>query len=264
MRYVLILFLLISSAFSKDISTRYDVHVSLLGNVGYADVTLRESGDTYEIKLVANTVGVAAALLKDRVETFTSRGRVVDGRYVPDIFIASKVTTKRSRVQTYYFDHEKKEIKLIEEKTKLVNKTRFDPKTFKIKSEEVSENSVDETILDVYKDADVLSSYLNTKTICNSAEQCYKLIAVGAHDEKNNITVSCLKGLDREAAIVNFSEEIQDIYNLNVEPFDKDDEIVDVLVAFDNDGLLKEAYLGEVFWIGKITAKRVYHKISSN
>lgn len=264
MRYILILFLLISSLFSKDISTRYDVHVSLLGNVGYADVTLRESGDTYEIKLIANTVGVAAALLKERVETFTSRGRVVDGRYVPDIFIASKITTKRSRVQTYYFDHEKKEIKLIEEKTKLVNKTRFDPKHFKLISEEVSENSVDETILDVYKDADVLSSYLNTKTTCSSAEKSYKLVAVGAHDEKNNITVSCLRGLEREGAIVNFSEDIQDIYNLNVEPFDKDDEIVDVLVAFDHDGLLKEALLGEIFWVGKITAKRVYHKISSN
>ncbi len=264
MRYILILFLLISSLFSKDISTRYDVHVSLLGNVGYADVTLRESGDTYEIKLVANTIGVAAALLKDRVETFTSRGRVVDGRYVPDIFTASKVTTKRSRVQTYYFDHEKKEIKLIEEKTKLMNKTRFDPKTFKVRSEEINENSVEETILDVYKDADVLSSYLNTKTTCNSEQKFYKLIAVGAHDEKNNITVSCLKGLEREEAILNFSDGIQDIYNLNVEPFDKDDEIVDVLVAFDNDGLLKEALLGEIFWVGKITAKRVYHKISSN
>lgn len=264
MRYVLILCLLISSVFSKDISTRYDVHVSLFGNVGYADVTLRESGDTYEIKLVANTLGVAAALLSDRVETFTSRGRVVDGRYVPDIFIATKTTAKRSRVQTYYFDHEKKELKLIEEKTKLVNKTRFDPKNFRITSEEVSKTSTQETILDVYKDSDVLSSYLNTKTTCNSEEKFYKLVAVGAHDEENNITVSCLKGLERDSAILNFSEGIKDIYNLNVEPFDKDDEMVDVLVAFDHDGLLKEALLGEVFWVGKITAKRVYHQISSN
>ena len=30
----------------------------------------------------------------------------------------TKETIKKTRVQTYYFDHEKKEIKLIEEKTK--------------------------------------------------------------------------------------------------------------------------------------------------
>ncbi|PNV84013.1 MAG: hypothetical protein C0627_02290 [Sulfurimonas sp.] len=73
-----------------------------------------------------------------------------------------------------------------------------------------------------------------------------------------------MEGSQRESAILNLSEETQDIYNLHVEPFDKDDDIVDVLIAFDNDGLLKEAFLGEVFWIGKVTAKRVYHKISRN
>lgn len=264
MKLVLVFFLLISSVFSKDISTRYNVYVTLLGDVGYADVTLKEHDDNYEIKLIANTIGVAATLLKERVETFTSRGKIVNGRYIPDIFIAIKETRKKSRVRTYYFNHEKKEVKFIEENAKLVNVTKFDPKNFEIVSEEVKKTSVEESILDVYKDSDVLTSYLNTKTTCSSVEKFYKLIAFGAHDEKNDITVSCLEGSQRESAILNLSEETQDIYNLHVEPFDKDDDIVDVLIAFDNDGLLKEAFLGEVFWIGKVTAKRVYHKISRN
>ncbi|MCK9455186.1 DUF3108 domain-containing protein [Sulfurimonas sp.] len=264
MKYFLMLFLFSISLFSKDFSMRYDVHVSLLGNVGYAEITLKEKENSYEIKLVANTIGIAAVLLKNRVETFISKGKIVEGRYVPDLFVATKETDRRTRVQTYHFDHDKKEIKFIEEKTKLVTKTRFDSKHFKIISEDVTKNSKEERLLDLYKDGDVLSYYLNTDSTCNSDENSYKLIAVGAHDEKNDITISRLEGLERESAVVNFSEDIKDIYNLNVVPFDKDDEIVDVLIAFDNDGLLKEALLGEVFWVGKITAKRTHHEISYN
>ncbi|MCK9472918.1 DUF3108 domain-containing protein [Sulfurimonas sp.] len=264
MRFVLLLFLLISSIFSKEISTRYGVHVTLFGDVGYADISLKEHDNSYEIKLTANTTGVAATLLKNRVETFISKGKIVEGRYIPDIFIETKETTKRLRVRTYYFDHEKKEVKFIEEKTKLVNVTKFDLKDFNLITEEVKKSFTQESTLDIYKDSDVLTSYLNTKTTCNSEKKFYKLIAFGANDEKNDITVSCLEGAKKESAILNFSDSTQDIYNLHVEPFDKEDDIVDVLIAFDNDGLLKEAFLGEIFWVGKITAKRVYHEISQN
>jgi hypothetical protein len=34
-------------------------------------------------------------------------------------------------------------------------------------------------------------------------------------------------------------------------------------MAFDNDGLMKEAVLGDAFWIGEIRAKRVYHDVAN-
>jgi hypothetical protein len=264
LKYFLILLISISSLFAQSLSTRYDVDVSLFGNVGYADITLKEDDKNYEIKLVATTVGVAATLLQNRVETFTSKGKIIGGRYIPDIFIKTKETIKKTRVQTYYFDHEKKEIKLIEEKTKLVNEMSFDPATFKVTSKEVEKKSKKETTLDKYKENDVLSSYLNTKNNCNAKQKTYKLFAVGAHNDKNDVLVSYLEDLERESAVANFSEGIANIYNLHVAPLDKDESVVDVLVAFDNDGFLKEALLGEIFWVGKITAKRVYHKVACN
>lgn len=264
MKYFFILLLFLSSAFAQDFSTRYDVHVSLLGNVGHADIELKESAESYEIKLVATTTGVAAALLKNRVETFVSRGKIVEGKYLPDVFIKTKETTKKSKRTAYYFDHEKREIRVVEEKSELVNKVRFNPVSFELISEEVKKSSKEQSIFDEYKNNDVLSSYLNTRKECNNAAASYSLKAVGAHDDKNDITVSLLQGEEREAAASNFSGSEKEIYDLHVEPFDKDDSIVDVLIVFDNDGLLKEALLGEIFWVGKITAKRVYHKITRN
>lgn len=262
MKILSILFLLMSSIFAQDVSTRYDVHVTMFGHVGYADVTLSENGREYEIKLVAKTIDVAAVLLNNRVETFTSKGKIKDGKYLPDIFIKTKETTKKTRVQTYYFDHNKKEIKLIEEKSKMVNRMKYDSETFTLKLKEVQEKSRNEEILDTYADSDALSSYLNSKYGCSSKQKNHIIVAIGAHNDKNDVSYSCVDGSKKQAAILKFSDGIENIYNLHVEPLDKDDKIVDVLVAYDSDGFLKEGLMDEVFWIGKMNAKRVYHKIS--
>lgn len=86
---------------------------------------------------------MAATLLKNRVETFTSRGKIINGKYLPDIFIKTR-GNKRSRTQTYYFDHARKEIKFIEEKTKLVLRSSFDPSTLNISYKDVKESSREE------------------------------------------------------------------------------------------------------------------------
>lgn len=256
-RYLLIMFLMFCSLGAEITTTRYNVDMSVLGNVGYADVTFTKNSDTYEIKLVAVTTGIAATLLKNRVETFISRGRIIEGRYLPDIFVKQKETTKKTKEEHYSFDHEKKEIYVREESKKF--STPLFSSNVKTK---ISKN---EKKLDIYRQNDVLSSYLNTKRDCNTVEKFFKLTAIGAHDDKNDITVSRIEGETKNIVKHYFSSGVDEIYNLNVTPTkEKDDDIVDVLVAFDNDGLLKEAYLGEVFWVGKVTAKRVYHKISSN
>lgn len=256
-RFFTALLLLAGILEAQSVNTRYDVEMSVLGSVGYADVTLTKNSDTYEIKLVATTTGVAATLLKNRVEIFISRGRIVEGRYIPDIFVKRKETTNKIKEERYYFNHERKEIHLKEESKKFY--------TPLFSSKIKTKISTNERKLDKYRQNDVLSSYLNTKTNCNVLEKLFKLTAVGAHDDENDITVSCLEGEAKKSAKAHFSADVDEIYNLNVTPTtEKDDDVVDVLVALDNDGLLREAYLGEVFWVGKVVAKRIYHKVSMN
>lgn len=253
---------MVNSLFAQEFSTRYDVHVTLFEKVGYADVIFKEDGKNYEIKLTANTIGVAATLLSNRIETFISRGKIINKRYVPETFVKIKETTKKSRTQTYYFDHAKKEIKLIEEKTKLVSRPSFDPSNFNISYKDFKESSREEKMEDAYVENDSLTAYLNATINCNAKEKHYELFAVGAHNDENNVSLLYINGSEKEAAKVNFLASIDHLYNLHVEPFNKSDSIVDVLVSLDDDGLLKEAFMGEVFWVGKIRAKRVHHKIT--
>ncbi|QOY51640.1 DUF3108 domain-containing protein [Candidatus Sulfurimonas baltica] len=262
MKILATIFLLTGFLYAQDFSTRYDVDVSMFGKVGYADVELKEDGKKYEIKLVANTVDVAAFLLNNRVETFVSKGVIVDGKYIPETFVKTKTKTRSNKIQTYYFNHKEKEIIFVEEKTNLVSQTDFNPSTFEFTTRDVQESSKEENILDDYIADDVLSSYLNTKSSCIDGHRSYNLFAIGAHSDENRVTLSCLENTKKESASLLFSDGIANIYNLHVEPIDPDETTVDVLIAYDYDGLLKEAVLGEIFWIGKITAKRVYHKIS--
>ncbi len=263
MKLLLILFLLTGSVFAREVSSRYDVHVTMFGHVGYADFTLVENGSEYEAKLVAKTIDIAATLLKGRVETFTSRGKIINGTYIPQIFIKTKDTTKRNRVQTYHFNHDKKEVALIEEKTKMVYKTRFDTKSFQFVTREIEEKSKKEELLEEYIGDDTLSGYLNSKHGCSTKEKNHIVMAIGAHNEKNDVSYSCLEGQKKEEAALKLSGGIKNIYNLHVEPHDKDDKVTDTLLGYDGDGFLKEGLMDEIFWVGKIVAIRVRHNISN-
>lgn len=261
MKIVLLFFLFASSFFARESMTRYNVHATLFGHVGYCDVFIKENERTYEIKAIAQTIGVASLLLKGRVEIFESRGIIKDGRYIPNIFIKTKKTTKRTRVQTYTFNHEKKEVLLVEEKIKIVKKTRFDSQDFKFVTREVEEKSKKEELLDPYLADDTLSIYLNSRYGCDSAQKRHPIFALGAHNDKNNIYYECLTDKRKTAAQQKFGSDAHIIYNLHVEPLDKDDKVVDTLFVYDKDGLLQEGLMDKIFWVGSMRAIRVSHKI---
>ncbi len=264
MKLILLSILILNSLLALEISTRYDVNVTLFEYVGYADITFKKDAKNYEITLKATTIGMAATLLSNRVETFISRGKIINEQYVPDVFIKIKETTKQTKTQTYYFDHDKKEIKLTEEKIKVVGRPSFDPSTFTVAYKDVKEISKQEKIEDEYVENDSLSIYLNTKLNCNAKNKIYNIFAIGAHNDKNSATITYMQGDYKETAKAHFIDSVDHLYNLNVEPFNKRESIVDVLVSLDNDGFMKEAFMGEVFWVGKIRAKRVFHKITHN
>jgi len=232
----------------------------MFGEVGYIDIVLDENIDKYVMTMTAKTTGAAAALTGDRVETYTSEGKIIDKKYIPDTFVKVKRTNHKKRVQTYKFNHNKKEINLKEEKEKLVNHTSFDPISFKITEEKVKETSVKSSVLEQYLANDVLSSFINT-THSFKEQREYKLKAVGAHNDEKEVSLHLLDDLQKKEISSDFSNDIGKVCSLNVTPHDKNDTVVDILIGFDNNGNMKEAMLGDIFWIGKITAKRIYHKV---
>ena len=262
MRLLITTLILTGSLMAMDFSTRYDVNVGMFGKVGYADVSLTEEGNSYEMQLVATTTGTAATFTGKRIETYISKGQIIDGKYIPDTFVKIKKTTREEVTQTYSFDHVNKVINLLEEEDKWVSQTKFDTKAFKIVKTDTMESSTEKSVLPSYNGNDILSSYLNTKESCNAEQKEYNLLAIGAHNDETDVTLSFLDGLKRAKVASSFSPDTGNIYNLHVEPVDKDEKTIDVLIAFDNDGHMKEAVLGDVFWIGEIKAKRVYHQVT--
>lgn len=263
MRLLTFTLILAGSLIASDFSTRYDVDVGMFGKVGYADVTLEEGPNHYEMRLVAKTTGTAATLTGDRVETYVSKGQRIAGKYIPDSFIKIKKTNQKERIQTYLFDHNSKTITLTEETNQWVSGTTFDPIAFKLVKSVTKEHSTSTSKLQTYNDDDVLSAYLNTKQSCNAQQKEHRLLAVGAHNDKKDITLSFLDGIQKTRAEAGFSDDTGSIYKLHVKPIEKEDKSIDVLIAFDNDGHMKEAMLEDAFWIGEVKARRVYHQLSS-
>ena len=264
MKLFLTLTFLASALFAQSFSTKYDVQVGMFGKVGVADVNLETDGNIYEMKVKATLTGTAASLTGNRVESYISKGHIDNGKYIPDTFTKIKTTTRKERIQVYSFDHTNKSVTLVEDKSEWVSSTKFDTIAFKIVKTDVKETSKDESTLPEYRAQDVLSSYLNTVKTCNAQNKNYDLVAIGAHNDDTDVTLSFLEGLDRREVASSFSNDIGNIYNLHVQPIDKEETTVDVHIAFDNDGHMKEAVLGNVFWIGEITAKRTYHQVTQN
>lgn len=262
MKLIITSLILAGALLASSFSTRYDVNVGIFGNVGYADVSIIEDENTYEIKLVAILTGTAAALTNKRVETYISKGKIKEGRYIPQSFIKMKKTNRDEKILTFDFDHTKKEIRLLENKSKWVEETNFDPIAFKLVKKDVEVRSSKESALESFIDQDILSSYLNTRENCNAQNKEHTLLAIGARNDNKDVSLSFLDAVQRQEIASSFSNDVGNIYKLNVQSIKKDEKPVDVLIALDNDGHIKEAVLGSVFWIGEISAKRVYHQVS--
>jgi hypothetical protein len=235
----------------------------MFGKVGYADATLREDGSSYKMTLVAKLVGKAASLTGNRAESYISEGKIVDGKYIPDTFYKMRKTDSKDSVKKYTFNHEAKTVTLDSKSTKIINGTKFDVHTFKIVATQEIKKSESSEVLKEYIGSDILSSYLNAKRVQSENKGDFNLVAIGARNDRNNITISILNELRKEEVSKNFSVSIENVYNLHVEPLDKDDTTVDILIAYDNDGLMKEAVLGDSFWIGEVKATRSYHNVAS-
>lgn len=263
MKLILTALLITGSLMAQEFTTRYDVNVGMFGKVGIADISLKEDANSYEIKLVAKMTGTAATLTSNRVETYISKGKIVDGQYLPLSFYKIRTTDDKNREMIYSFDYVNKEITLNETTVETIHGTKFDTTSFKIINTTEIKKSSNSERLEHFVGSDILTTYLNTRRSCNAEQNNYDLVAIGARNDRNEITVSFLNDLQKAEVNSGFSKDIGNIYKLHVQPIDKDKTTVDILMAFDNDGLMKEAVLGNVFWIGEITAKRVYHDVAS-
>ena len=115
MKFFAILILCASALFGETISAKYEISFGVFGAVGSANTRLVRQGDRYEIVMDAVAQGVAGSLSGQRRESFRSKGRVVAGLLMPDLYVhevsRKKGKTTKNERKTYAFDYARKTIK---------------------------------------------------------------------------------------------------------------------------------------------------------
>ncbi len=164
MNKILILLSISIALFSSTIiqEVKYESGISLYGKIGFVDLKLEETENTYKMQAITRAEGIVKYLSSNRVDTFISEGKVEKSIYIPLKF--TKITSK--------IDHNKTTIYIFDYKNHSVLKTRtveeykivsnFDPITFSFidtKTLFVTEKS---TNIDLETN-DYLSLYLNLK-----------------------------------------------------------------------------------------------------
>jgi len=128
-----ILFLLITFSVSilANISlteVKYEGGISLFGKVAEANITLREDlkNNTYNMKIVAASIGIVKALTSNREDSFISEGKIINGVYTPYKF--TKIVTKNDYIKktTYTFNYKTNKVLKKVHKEELVDDSSYD------------------------------------------------------------------------------------------------------------------------------------------
>jgi len=255
LKIIVVLMIVLVNLFANGFSVRYNVNMGMLGSVGYVDLSLDKNRSAYEMKLVATTTGLAATLTDNRVESYYSHGKIIDGIYIPHTYIKTKTTKTKKFQYKYIFDHVKKSITEFEDKHEDIEVTHFDALSISLKREKIHKHERHEKKLDTYRRDDVLTAYINNIHNCQKLKQNVFLVAVGAHNEKNKVTLSCLKGVEKISAIKALDANLTNMYKIKIDYFKEDDTDVNIVFGTDGSNIITKALLGEIFWVGKVTAE---------
>ena len=190
MKFFAILILCASALFSETISAKYEISFGVFGAVGSANTRLVREGDRYEIVMDAVAQGVACSLSGQRRESFRSKGRVVAGLLMPDLYVhevsRKKGKTTKNERKTYAFDYARKTIKF---------------QKFKGTGGELQ--LVSDEILPYFATNDLLSLFFNFSKIPHSGDKFF-VRAAGAKGADGRIDIERPRG----SAAANIASEL--------------------------------------------------------
>lgn len=166
MKKILIILILNLSLFGytsiKEL--KYESGISIYGQVGFVDLRFEENFDnnTYKMHAKTTSIGAVKYLSSNRVDKFTSEGKIKNGVYIPLKFTRHTTKTDYEKSRIYTFDYENNRVEKKEITSKMVTKTTFDPAsiTFTDCKEKVVEEN---TEIIEFQQNDFLSLYLNLK-----------------------------------------------------------------------------------------------------
>ncbi len=254
MRIVLIVLFFLNSMFAKDITATYRVSFGIFGQIGIAKTSLHVEGGRYKINIVAKSTGFASFVSGGRTEFYESKGEVVDGVLVPDVY--KKVVQKNVNINNS-FD---KESKTVIKKYTLIYKFNHEDKKviatkIKTKGKNRSEHS---EVLKFYAKNDILSLFFNFKKLFPNLTitKKYLLHAVGADKKSGDIQLFPLSKKEFSGLI---DGKLDNLKFMKVILSDKifASKKGELYLALNTDGICEKAVLKDVILFGDIRGELI-------
>lgn len=238
--FVTFLFILFSASLhAKNIEADYSVEFGIAGEVGKVHATLRFDHRYYMLDANVSAVGIARAVTDDLKERHISKGHIVNGLLVTDMYQMIKSFGHYTTTTIYRVNHKKKRV------TRQYKKWKYD--------KQVTNKTV---TLDYYSKDDMMTLFLNLPKHIKEKyiPKKYQFKAIGA-DRKNgrvDITIPSQKALKE---IINFVGEGQkgDWYSTVVmyrKLYHSKQGELDVRIG--QEGLVEKAVLKDLIFFGDV------------
>jgi len=251
MRYFFVIFLIFFNnllANNIDINKNYTISYGIFGKLGVANAKVTiDKQNNYIIKMVAKATGVSAFLSQHKQETYISKGKLINNKFVPNSFTKLVKNDVKTKQAYYTIDHKNKIVKLKNIKTKLNQNTN---KWDKIQATKT---------LPYYAKNDILSLFFNLKYYIKEFKQGkeYDLHAIGAN--KNNGIINVIVPTKPQFKDINKDLKTNQDTILKVFINQKifSSKRGELLISLDKDGLCDIALLKDVLLFGDIKGKSI-------
>jgi len=225
----------------KVIHAEYDVSYGILGKIGTAKATLKKEDKKYVIDIKLKATGLAKLLSSGREEHHISKGHIVNGIMISDLYQVIKSHGDVLESKVYWIDHKHKKVKKQNKKYK----------KGKLATESTS-------YLNFYAKNDLLTLYFNLDNVIKDKRKpkTYAFEAVGAERQKGRVTVI----IPKKNKIPYYHEALGDdsawyaTAIIHQKIFSSKEG--HLLLGVANDGITNKAVLKDVIFFGDIRAVR--------
>jgi len=228
--------------YAKKISVNYEARFGILGKVGAIYNTIDIKNGRYTIDTTLKLYGIAKMLLGNQKEHYISKGRVIDGLFLPDFYSMSTIKKHKRMLKEYHFKHKTHKLVRIKKKWR-------DGKLI----------SDEKKIVKFYAKDDLLTLYFNMDEHIKVHKNQYKFIlnVAGLERQKGKVTINVATPKD----IKNYKDDLGSSTSwyakAHIVQKSFKNKSGDILLSVSKDGYIQKAVIKDLVMYGDAVLNRI-------
>lgn len=228
----------------KSIEADYKVSYGIFGEFGIAKAILKiDDNNEYLIKIEAKATGMIKFLSNGKEESYLSKGTVIDGLFVPKIYIKTTKNNIKSYIKKYTIDHKNKKIYLYKE----TNRFQHGEWTKEVENSE----------LPTFEKEDMLSLFFNInqyiKYFIPGIEYGYNTVSTNEERGHVNVIIPAGEKMQSLQNALETDEKTKFIVYLNQKIFSS--QRGELFISLKENGIANKAVLKDVLLFGDIVGE---------